>query len=139
MTMSTPRCEPELAASFSRTWGRGDIAARVRQAARGGHAILAPAVTRRLIERFASRRGGVQTPSAAVGDLTARELEGLRLIAGGLSNAEIAQSLKIGEATVKTHVARVLMKLELRDRVQAVIFAYESGLVPGVGPIQAAP
>ena len=116
-----------------------DIVAAVRQAARGGDAILAPAVTRRLIERFASRRGGVQTPSAAVGDLTARELEVLRLIAGGLSNAEIAQSLKIGEATVKTHVARVLMKLELRDRVQAVIFAYESGLVPGVGPIQAAP
>jgi len=116
-----------------------DIVAAVRQAARGGDAILAPAVTRRLIERFASRRGGVQTPSAAVGDLTARELEVLRLIAGGLSNAEIAQSLKIGEATVKTHVARVLMKLELRDRVQAVIFAYENGLVSGLGTIQAAP
>jgi DNA-binding NarL/FixJ family response regulator len=113
-----------------------DIVAAVRQAARGGDAILAPAVTRRLIERFATRRAGVYTPKASVGDLTARELEVLRLIAGGLSNAEIARSLKIGEATVKTHVARVLMKLELRDRVQAVIFAYESGLVAGVGPIR---
>jgi DNA-binding NarL/FixJ family response regulator len=116
-----------------------DIVAAVRQAARGGDSILAPAVTRRLIERFATRRGGVRTPNASVGDLTARELEVLRLIAGGLSNAEIARSLKIGEATVKTHVARVLMKLELRDRVQAVIFAYESGLVTGVGPIQNTP
>jgi DNA-binding NarL/FixJ family response regulator len=106
-----------------------DIVAAIRQAARGGDAILAPAVTRRLIERFAIRRGGDHAPNVDVGDLTARELEVLRLIAGGLSNAEIARSLKIGEATVKTHVARVLMKLELRDRVQAVIFAYESGLV----------
>jgi len=113
-----------------------DIVAAVRQAARGGDSILAPAVTRRLIERFATRRGGDHTSPASVGDLTARELEVLRLIAGGLSNAEIARSLKIGEATVKTHVARVLMKLELRDRVQAVIFAYESGLVAGIGPIQ---
>jgi DNA-binding NarL/FixJ family response regulator len=116
-----------------------DIVAAVRQAARGGDSILAPAVTRRLIERFATRRGGVRTPNASVVDLTARELEVLRLIAGGLSNAEIARSLKIGEATVKTHVARVLMKLELRDRVQAVIFAYESGLVAGLGRIQETP
>jgi DNA-binding NarL/FixJ family response regulator len=116
-----------------------DIVAAVRQAVRGGDAILAPAVTRRLVERFASRHGGVQTPNAAVGDLTGRELEVLRLIAGGLSNAEIAESLKIGEATVKTHVARVLMKLELRDRVQAVIFAYERGLVSGAGPSQHTP
>jgi len=113
-----------------------DIVAAVRQAARGGDAILAPAITRRLIERFATRRGDAHTPNADVGDLTARELEVLRLIAGGLSNAEIARSLRIGEATVKTHVARVLMKLELRDRVQAVIFAYESGLVAGAGRIQ---
>ena len=116
-----------------------DIVAAVRQAARGGDSILAPAVTRRLIERFATRRGGVRIPNASVGDLTARELEVLRLIAAGLSNAEIAESLKIGEATVKTHVARVLMKLELRDRVQAVIFAYESGLVSGAGPSQHTP
>jgi DNA-binding NarL/FixJ family response regulator len=90
-------------------------------------------VTRRLIARFATRRGRVHAQSGAIGDLTARELEVLRLIAAGLSNAEIAQSLEIGDATVKTHVARVLMKLELRDRVQAVIFAYERGLVTGVG------
>jgi DNA-binding NarL/FixJ family response regulator len=106
-----------------------DIVAAVRQAARGGDSILAPAVTRGLIERFATRRGGVSTSPTSIGDLTARELEVLRLIAGGLSNAEIARSLRIGDATVKTHVARVLMKLELRDRVQAVIFAYERGLV----------
>jgi DNA-binding NarL/FixJ family response regulator len=109
-----------------------DIVAAIRQAARGGDSILAPAVTRRLIERFATRRGVGHAPTAAVDDLTARELEVLRQIAAGLSNAEIAQSLNIGEATVKTHVTRVLMKLELRDRVQAVIFAYESGLVIGV-------
>jgi DNA-binding NarL/FixJ family response regulator len=116
-----------------------DIVAAVRQAARGGDSILAPAVTRRLIERFATRRAGVRTANGPAGNLTARELEVLRLIAGGLSNAEIARSLKIGEATAKTHVARVLMKLELRDRVQAVIFAYESGLVTGVGQIQETP
>ena len=110
-----------------------DIVAAVRQAARGGDSILAPAVTRRLIERFATRRGPTHAPASAIGDLTAREVEVLRLIAAGLSNSEIAQSLKIGEATVKTHVARVLMKLELRDRVQAVIFAYESGLLTGFG------
>lgn len=111
-----------------------DIVAAVRQAARGGDSILAPAVTRRLIERFATRRGPTHAPASALGDLTAREVEVLRLIAAGLSNSEIAQSLRIGEATVKTHVARVLMKLELRDRVQAVIFAYESGLLTGSGP-----
>jgi DNA-binding NarL/FixJ family response regulator len=106
-----------------------DIVAAVRQAARGSDSILAPAVTRRLIERFAARHRPTQAPADAIGDLTAREVDVLRQIANGLSNSEIARFLGIGEATVKTHVARVLMKLELRDRVQAVIFAYENGLL----------
>jgi DNA-binding NarL/FixJ family response regulator len=106
-----------------------DIVASVRQAARGTDSLLAPAVTRRLIERFAGGKSPVQARRGALNDLTNRELEVLRLVARGLSNAEIAKELSIGETTVKTHVARLLMKLELRDRVQAVIFAYESGVV----------
>lgn len=103
-----------------------DIVAAVRQTARGADALLAPALTRRLVDRFAGERA----PSAcrSLDRLTARELEVLRLVARGLSNAEIAAELFIGETTVKTHVARVLMKLGLRDRVQAVVVAYESGL-----------
>jgi DNA-binding NarL/FixJ family response regulator len=98
-----------------------------------GEALLAPSVTRRLIEQFARRPAPSFRPEA-VAELTARELEVLRLLARGLSNAEIAQELVIGDATVKTHVARVLQKLGLRDRVQAVVIAYESGLVqPGEG------
>jgi DNA-binding NarL/FixJ family response regulator len=93
-----------------------------------GDALLAPAVTRRVIEAFA----GLPTPSAAqaklVAELTGREREVLRLLARGLSNAEIANKLVISSATVKTHVSSVLMKLNLRDRIQAVIFAYDSGL-----------
>lgn len=98
-----------------------------------GDALLAPSVTRRLIEEV-SRRPTVDPTAVApgLGDLTERELEVLRLIARGMSNAEIAQQLYLGEATVKTHVGRVLTKLDLRDRVQAVVVAYESGLVvPG--------
>ena len=98
-----------------------------------GDSLLSPSITRRLIEQFARR----PLPSArpeALAELTARELEVLRLVARGLSNAEIAQELIIGEATIKTHVARVLQKLRIRDRVQAVVVAYESGLVqPGGG------
>jgi DNA-binding NarL/FixJ family response regulator len=93
-----------------------------------GDALLAPAVTRRLISEFA-RRVGPDTPSGPLADLTGRELEVLRLLARGLSNGEIAAELVLGEATVKTHVARVLMKLGLRNRVQAVIYAYETGVV----------
>ncbi|GAQ67059.1 response regulator [Streptomyces scabiei] len=95
-----------------------------------GDALLAPGVTRRLIAEF-SRLG--TTPRAPlkerVGDLTERETEVLSLIAQGLSNAEIAQSLVVAEQTVKTHVGRILVKLGLRDRTQAAVFAYESGLV----------
>ena len=96
-----------------------------------GDSLLAPSVTRRLIEQFAQRPSPNARPDT-VAELTARELEVLRLLARGLSNAEIAQELIIGDATVKTHVARLLQKLGLRDRVQAVVLAYESGLVqPG--------
>ncbi len=98
-----------------------------------GDALLAPSITRRLIEQFAKRPPPSSRPDALT-ELTARELEILQLLARGLSNAEIAHELTLGEATVKTHVARVLHKLELRDRVQAVVAAYETGLVqPGGG------
>ncbi len=98
-----------------------------------GDALLAPAVTRRVIEEFVRRPpASVQRPPKEVEELTDRELEVLKLIARGLSNAEIAKELFVSETTVKTHVARVLMKLGLRDRVQAVVLAYESGIVqPG--------
>jgi DNA-binding NarL/FixJ family response regulator len=98
----------------------------------GGEALLAPSVTSRLIEQFARSRGGRRGPPPGLDELTARELEVFKLIARGLSNAEIAATLVVGETTVKTHVARLLAKLGLRDRVQAVVLAYESGLVsPG--------
>jgi DNA-binding NarL/FixJ family response regulator len=106
------------------------LAEAVRVIARGD-ALLAPSVTRRLITEFARLRPQSQT-AFHVGDLTDREAEVLRHLARGLSNHEIAASLGVGETTVKTHVAHVLGKLDLRDRVQAAIFAYEVGLVqPG--------
>jgi len=104
------------------------------RAAAAGDALLAPSVTRRLIEQFA--RTAPQTPGAvpaALKELTERELGVLRLLARGLSNAEIAAELVLGENTIKTHVARVLRKLGLRDRVQAVVLAYETGLVTPSG------
>jgi DNA-binding NarL/FixJ family response regulator len=104
------------------------LTAAIRAVADGG-ALLAPAVTRRLIEEFARRPAPVAAPAGALAELTPRELGVLELLAGGLSNAEIAAELTLGEATIKTHVARVLSKLGLRDRTQAVVFAYESGLV----------
>jgi DNA-binding NarL/FixJ family response regulator len=99
-----------------------------------GEALLAPSITRRLIERFAQGPVPGRQPGTSLEELTPRELEVLRLLARGMSNAEIAQQLIVGEATVKTHVAHVLAKLNLRDRIHAVVFAYESGLVqPGSG------
>jgi DNA-binding NarL/FixJ family response regulator len=99
-----------------------------------GEALLAPAVTRRVIEAFAR----LPVPSAAHADalaeLTSREVDVLRLLARGLSNAEIARELIVSGATVKTHVSRLLMKLGLRDRIQAVIFAYEGGLIAPAQP-----
>ena len=117
------------------------------QLVRTGDALLAPSITRRLIERFATAPAVAQAPPALAASpassaagvqgragpaLTPRELEVLGLVARGMSNAEIAASLVLSEATVKTHVARILTKLGLRDRVQAVVLAYESGLIsPG--------
>jgi DNA-binding NarL/FixJ family response regulator len=109
-----------------------EIAAAVRIVA-NGEALLAPAVARAVIEEFA-RRPAPRQPAvpAAVGELTAREREVLDLLVRGLSNPEICAELVISDATAKTHVARILQKLGLRDRVQVVIYAYESGLVaPG--------
>ena len=106
-----------------------------------GEALLAPAVTRRLIEQHVQRPAPAGFPAAAR-ELTERELDVLRLIARGRSNVEIGRELFVAEPTVKTHVTRMLRKLGLRDRVQAVVFAYESGLVePGAdrGSAQRAP
>ncbi|MFJ8232415.1 response regulator [Streptomyces sp. NPDC094448] len=109
-----------------------DLISAVRVVA-AGEALLAPSVTRRLIADFAARRPAPRRdPSLRLKALTPRETEVLELIARGLSNQEIASRLVVAEQTVKTHIGRVLAKLDLRDRAQAVIFAYESGLVrPG--------
>jgi len=100
---------------------------------RSGDALLAPSITRRLVERFAPEAACGPPVPADLSALTPRELEVLRLMAGGLSNAELATQLTLSEATVKTHVGRILAKLQLRDRVQAVVLAYRTGLV-GPGP-----
>jgi len=97
-----------------------------------GEALLAPSVTRRLIAEFAARTHGDRPRPAALNALTPRETDVLRLIARGLSNQEIAAELVVAEQTVKSHVGRILTKFDLRDRAQAVVFAYETGLViPG--------
>jgi DNA-binding NarL/FixJ family response regulator len=99
---------------------------------RSGDALLAPAITRRLVERFASRDSQAGALHRDLSALTPRELEVLQLLAKGLSNAELAAKFRLSEATVKTHVARILSKLRLRDRAQAVVVAYETGLIiPG--------
>jgi DNA-binding NarL/FixJ family response regulator len=99
------------------------------RAVAAGEGLIAPSVTRKLIEEFVRAAPAPAKPSAALASLTPREREVLDLMVAGRSNPEIAQSLVLSEATVKTHVGRVLMKLGLRDRVQAVIYAYEHGLV----------
>jgi DNA-binding NarL/FixJ family response regulator len=97
-----------------------------------GDAVVSPSVTRRLLDRFLGQTGGELRDASVLDALTEREREVLVLIAQGLSNTEIARKLFLSEATVKTHVGRVLAKLDLRDRVQAVVLAYETGLVrPG--------
>ena len=103
-----------------------------------GDALLSPSVTRRVVDRMAPRLAPGATTSKRLDELTARERDVLELIAHGLSNREIADTLVIEESTVKTHVKRILMKLDLRDRLHAVIFAYETGLVrPGGGGAKA--
>jgi DNA-binding NarL/FixJ family response regulator len=98
-----------------------------------GDALLSPVITRRVIEQFVRRPpDSVRKPAPELEELTARELEMLRYVARGLSNAEIAKEAYVSETTVKTHVAHILMKLGLRDRVQAVVYSYENGVVaPG--------
>jgi len=108
-----------------------ELVAAVRVVA-AGEALLAPSVTRRLIEDYATRARPALVRPAALDSLTPRELDVLRLVAKGLSNAEIAGQLVVAEQTVKTHLGRIFTKLDLRDRAQAVVVAYESGLVtPG--------
>jgi len=113
---------------------RADDLLRAIRVVAAGEALLSPSITRRLIAEFA-RRPAMSDQPAGLRDLTARETEVLRLIARGLPNADIARTLVLGEATVKTHVARIFQKLDLHDRAQAVVLAYETGLVqPGAPP-----
>jgi DNA-binding NarL/FixJ family response regulator len=100
-----------------------------------GEALLAPSVTRRLIDDVARRRRSGNLRPEAAATLTVRELDVLRQVARGLSNSEIAEELFLSEQTIKTHVGRILAKLGLRDRTQAVVFAYENGLVGGLGEV----
>jgi len=121
------------AAGFLLKTGPADDLVRAVRVVASGESLLSPSITRRLVEEFARRPSGA--PPAAVNELTPRELDVLRLVARGLSNAEIAAELVVETSTVKSHVASILSKLGLRDRVQAVVAAYESGLVtPGTIP-----
>jgi DNA-binding NarL/FixJ family response regulator len=111
-----------------------DLLAGIRTVA-AGEALLSPSVTRQLIEEYVRRPQAVPPAGHTLDGLTDRELEVLALVARGLSNAEIAQHLYVSPATAKTHVARLLMKLNARDRAQLIVIAYESGLVtPGPRP-----
>jgi DNA-binding NarL/FixJ family response regulator len=111
---------------------RGQLTAAIR-AVVDGETLVAPATTRRLVEEFCGLPAPTDAVTGRLASLTTRELEVLRLVARGKSNAEIAATLVVAETTVKTHVARLLAKLGLRDRVQAVVLSYEAGLVrPGV-------
>ncbi|GLY06735.1 response regulator transcription factor [Actinoplanes sp. NBRC 101535] len=105
-----------------------DLLSAIRVVVRG-EAVVAPTVTRRLVDRYVTAGDGPPVPSPAADTLTDREREVLGLVARGLSNGEVAARLYVSEGTVKTHVSRVLTKLALRDRVQAVVYAYESGLI----------
>jgi DNA-binding NarL/FixJ family response regulator len=105
-----------------------ELLAAIRVVA-SGESVVAPRVTRRLLERFAGQLSPPQLADGRLASLTEREREVLLLVAQGMSNAEIAEKLFVAEATVKTHVGRILTKLDLRDRVQAVVLAYETGLV----------
>jgi DNA-binding NarL/FixJ family response regulator len=107
------------------------LIAAVRTVA-AGDALLSPAITKRVIKQFT--RIARPAPPKELGELTAREHDILRLIADGLSNAEIGRQLYISETTVKTHVTHILQKLGLRDRVQAIVLAYQTGLTPPLGP-----
>jgi len=110
---------------------RGQLTDAIRKVV-DGDMLVAPTITRRLIEEFCRRPSSAEARQKELVDLTARELEVLELVGRGLSNREIAQILVVAETTVKTHVARILSKLDLRDRAQAVVVAYETGLVrPG--------
>ncbi|WP_432030210.1 response regulator [Streptomyces sp. 1222.5] len=118
------------AAGFLLKDASADQLAEAVRVVAAGDALLAPGITRRLIAEFSRLDGSPRAPlKQRVGDLTERETEVLALIAQGLSNAEIAGRLVVAEQTVKTHVGRILVKLGLRDRTQAAVFAYESGLV----------
>jgi DNA-binding NarL/FixJ family response regulator len=109
-----------------------DLVAGIRLVA-GGDALLAPSITRRLIDQFAHRPAAARVDARSLDELTAREREVLELVARGCSNAEIAEQLVLSEGTVKTHIKRIFMKLDLRDRTQAVILAYDVGLVEPKG------
>ena len=124
----TRRSAPGASGFLLKDVDPADLVEAIRIVA-AGDALLAPSVTRRLLERFATTLPLAITRATALAELTERETEVLRLLAGGLSNAEIAAELVVSEATVKTHISSVLRKLGLRDRVQAVILAYETGLV----------
>ena len=121
------RVHPVIVVPTKRSWLLGNE--RVRVVA-SGEALLAPSVTRRLITEFSKLSDAPRAPALTrIGDLTERETEVLVLIAQGLSNGEIAGHLVVAESTIKTHVSRILVKLGLRDRTQAAVFAYEARLV----------